>query len=378
MGTTPERMRAMPDESAVAEPLRVEIGENADLRLIRRYLFWIFLILMFTAVYFARDVLLPVVLGVVIALTISPVTRSLSRFGVPAPVSAGLVMVVLGGALVAAGYGLSGPMQTLIEESPRMGAEIRFKLRDLIAQLAVMQELGSNLGEVASVGSEDVQTVVMGQPGLISETATSVASAGSSIVAAFFLAIFLLASGDFFHRRMVEAVPTLTDKKRALTIVRDIERQISRYLAAVTAINAGMGVAVGLAFWALGMPYPHLWGVAAFLLNFLPFIGSALGIVLAAGVAIITFPTLSQAMLVPLVYLGLTTVEGQVVTPMLVGRHLDMNIVAIFLTVILWVWLWGVPGAFLAVPFLVVIKVISDNLEGMRGLGLFLGTGAAE
>lgn len=378
MGTTPERMRAMPDESAVAEPLRVEIGENADLRLIRRYLFWIFLILMFTAVYFARDVLLPVVLGVVIALTISPVTRSLSRFGVPAPVSAGLVMVVLGGALVAAGYGLSGPMQTLIEESPRMGAEIRFKLRDLIAQLAVMQELGSNLGEVASVGSEDVQTVVMGQPGLISETATSVASAGSSIVAAFFLAIFLLASGDFFHRRMVEAVPTLTDKKRALTIVRDIERQISRYLAAVTAINAGMGVAVGLAFWALGMPYPHLWGVAAFLLNFLPFIGSALGIVLAVGVAIITFPTLSQAMLVPLVYLGLTTVEGQVVTPMLVGRHLDMNIVAIFLTVILWVWLWGVPGAFLAVPFLVVIKVISDNLEGMRGLGLFLGTGAAE
>jgi predicted PurR-regulated permease PerM len=198
------------------------------------------------------------------------------------------------------------------------------------------------------------------------------AGAGTSIVIALILAMFLLASWDFFVRRIVEEAPRLTDKKRAMTIVRDLEHQISRYLAAITMINAGLGVAVGLALWALGMPNPLIWGIAAFLLNYLPFIGAIVGMLGVAMVALVSFDTVGQAALAPLAYYALTSIEGQVITPLVLGRQLAINTVTVFVTVMLWVWLWGIAGAFLAVPVLVIVKVLADNLPPLHTFGRFL------
>lgn len=347
-----------------------------DIAAIRRSLGGILIILSFTAIFFARDVLLPVVLAILITLTISPVVRALERWHVPAPLGAGLIMSIVAVVLGLSVYVLSGTVMDIFEEAPRLGMELRWKLRALLARFAMLQDMMAGLGLATTAREGDEATeVVLGQPALLGTAASSLASAGSSLAVAFVLSLFLLASGDFYHRRIVEAAPRLTDKKRALTIVRDVERQISRYLVAITAINFGLGVAVGLAMWWLGMPNPVLWGIGAFFLNYLPFIGAVVGLLLSLGVAIITFDTLSQALFVALVYLVLTSIEGQLVTPMFVGRRLALNVVAVILTLILWVWLWGLAGGLLAVPFLVVIKVIADHVPSLHGFGRFLGTG---
>eukprot|EP00919_Chromeraceae_sp_WS-2016_P001245 GHVR01003147.1.p2 GENE.GHVR01003147.1~~GHVR01003147.1.p2 ORF type:complete len:181 (+),score=29.22 GHVR01003147.1:1-543(+) len=154
--------------------------------------------------------------------------------------------------------------------------------------------------------------------------------------------------------------------------VYDVERRVSRYLLTITLINGGLGVAIGLYLAALGMPAPYVWGLAAFLLNFLPYIGGFIGSVLVGAYAIVTFDTVSYAILAPIGYQILTGIEGQLVTPYLVGRRLELNTVAVFLTVVFWGWLWGMAGALVAVPFLVVFKVICDNVTALHIVANFL------
>ena len=185
--------------------------------------------------------------------------------------------------------------------------------------------------------------------------------------------MFLLASGDMFQHKLVRSFTRFGDKKRALRISHDIERQISRYLGAITVINAGLGVAVGLAMWAVGIPYPYIWGVAAFSLNYLPYLGAMTGVAAIAAVSLITFDTTAQMIVPPVVYLILTSIEGQMVTPWLIGRHLSLNAAAVFIAVIFWAWLWGFAGALMAVPFLVAFKVACDNIPALTSIGLFLG-----
>jgi predicted PurR-regulated permease PerM len=210
------------------------------------------------------------------------------------------------------------------------------------------------------------------QAGLADQVVAGLASAGGALGAALILAVFMLASGDFYHRRIVEAMPRLRDKKQALTIIRDVERQISRYLGAIFLINAALGVAVGVAMWLLGVPLAVVWGLLAFLLNFIPFVGNVLNLVLVAAVSLVTFDTLWDAALPPLVLAGLMLLESNVLTPILIGRRLELNTVSQLVMVAFWTWLWGVPGAILAVPFLVVVKAVCDNVESLQTLGSFL------
>lgn len=347
--------------------------ELRELRAIRRLLTGLFLLALFGAFYFARALLLPIVLAVVVALTLRPVVRGLAGLGVPAAVSAVTLVLTLGLGVAAAIWAAAGPARRLVERAPEIGREVRWKLRGLIDSLGEMQEATEEVGELAAgPGGDRAQEVVLEQGGLLTDVVGSVAGVGTSLVAALILAMFLLASWDFFVRRIVEEAPRLGDKKRAMAIVRDLELQISRYLAAITVINAGLGLSIGLALWAIGLPNAYLWGIAGFALNYLPFIGAAAGTVGVGMVALVTFDTLGEALLAPLAYYALTSLEGQVVTPLFLGRQLAINTVAVFVTVMLWVWLWGIPGAFLAVPVLVVVKVMADNLPPLARFGRFL------
>ncbi|PVA06806.1 AI-2E family transporter [Thalassorhabdomicrobium marinisediminis] len=186
------------------------------------------------------------------------------------------------------------------------------------------------------------------------------------------LFFFLTASGDMFHEMLVQTASTFKDKKRAIQISHDIERKLSRYFLTITAINAGLGVAVGLARWGLGMPSPLLFGVLAFAFNYIPFLGAIAGVLLAFIIAVISFDTVSSALVVTGVYLGLTTIEGQLVTPYAVGRSLKLNPVLVFFAVAFWGWAWSVIGMFIAVPALIVLRVFSEKIPALEGLGIFL------
>ncbi len=339
---------------------------------IRRNLLLLAVISVFVVTYFTRELLLPIILGLLIALTLSPLSRVMARLGVPHAVSAFLLVGLTGIAIGIAVYFSSATVASWLGDSKEIGRELQFKLSGVFRSLESVKQAAEDVTAIAAADPAVAQEVILQQPSLLASAMSVAATAGTTFIVALVLAIFLLASGDMFYVKLVQSFPTLTGKKRALTIVRDIERQVSRYLLSITVINAGLGVAVGVTLGALGMEYAYIWGIAAFLLNYLPYLGGVIGTALAGVVAIVTFDSLAYAMLVPLSYQVLTGVEGQFITPFLVGRRLAINPVAIFLTVVVWAWLWGLPGALLAVPFLVTFKVICDNIDSLAVVANFL------
>ncbi|GAA5076969.1 AI-2E family transporter [Roseibacterium beibuensis] len=356
-------------------------AQGRDLHHIRVVLTFIAILAAGAATYFARTLLLPIVLAVLITLTLRPAARAAMRLGIPSTLAGPALILALGSGVGVAIYAASGPLGQLVEEAPRIGQELRWKLRELTASVAQMQEMAQDVQDMAQGdqgGPSQPQEVVVEGPGFLGTMVSSLAGAGTSLALAFVLAIFMLGAGDTLEARIAAALPSRSDKMRARRIISDVEHKVSRYLAAITVINAGLGASVGLSLWALGMPYPLVWGIAAFLLNFLPYLGAILGIAAVAAVALVTFDTAGQALLCPLAYFVLTSIEGQFVTPMALGRQLALNTLVVLLTVTIWVWLWGVAGAFLAVPILVFLKVITDHVPSMNRLGLLLESRGAE
>ena len=288
---------------------------------------------------------------------------------------AGLAFVViLIGFIV---YALSAPISSMLAEAPSAGYELKRKLRTLTESVEAVQNASEEVEKMAnSAGgsAEEVQRVVIEQPGLLNYAVSSLASAGASLAVAMVLSIFLLSSNDLFYAKIVRSFSRFEDKKRALRVIYDIERKVSRYLLTITVINAGLGCAIALVLYLIGIPKFYVWGLIAFLLNFLPYIGAIAGTMLVGLYTLITMDPLGTAVIATAAYLTCTTIEGQFVTPMVLGRRLEMNTVAVFITVVFWGWLWGIAGALMAVPFLVLVKVICDNTPSFQTFGSFLGS----
>src|SRR4029450_13240130 len=191
------------------------------------------------------------------------------------------------------------------------------------------------------------------------------------------LLYFLLAAGDLFLQKLVRVVPEFTDKKKAVRIVREAESSVSVYLGTVTLVNACLGVAIAFAMWFVGMPNPILWGVAAGLLEFIPYLGAATMTATLTVAGLITFDDVGRALLVPAVYLAIALLQANVVytliSPIILGRRLTLNPVAIFVGLLFWTLIWGVAGAFLAVPLIATLKIFCDHIERLRPVGEFLG-----
>lgn len=350
---------------------------ESDLGSIRRTLGLILFVLVTMGLYFAKDVILPLLMGTLLALTLSPSVRALQRRGLAPAISATALIVLLGLLIAAAVLLMSGPVAAWVDNAPQVGAELRQKLRALSSSLLVVQQASSQVDELTSAAADPaVQRVSMQQPGLLTMAVSNVASVMATTVVALVLALFLLASGDLFYVKLIDAFPRFGDKKRALRIVYGIERSVSRYLLVVTSINFVLAVVIGLGMWAIGMSQPIAWAVLAFFANYLPYIGGLIGAGLVTAVAIVSFDTIGQAALAPIVYLTATTIEGQFVTPVVLGRQLELNTVSVFVMLVFWGWLWGIAGALMAVPFLVCLKVICDNVVSLQTLGSFLGAEA--
>ncbi len=333
-----------------------------------------FLILLGTALFFARDFLLPVSLAFLFALILSPIVRTLRRkAGVPEPLTAIVLVIGVVGGLGLGSYFLTGPIAQWVADAPQIANELRTKIAVVRQPVEAVAEATAQVDELTATDDPTVQRVVVSEPGLLSRAATGAPEVAAKIGLTLILLLFLLASGDMFYEKLVRALPTMSDKKRGLRIARTVEREVSRYLFTITLINAGLGIAVGASMWVLGMPNPVLWGVVAALLNYIPYLGALIGIALVGAVALVSFDTLSYALLPPLAYFLCNVLESQIVTPTVVGRRLEMNSVAVFLAVAFWGWLWGIVGALIAVPLLVTVKVFCDHVDSLQALGEFLG-----
>jgi len=196
---------------------------------------------------------------------------------------------------------------------------------------------------------------------LVNWTGNFLAGAGETLV----LLYLLLASGDLFLQKLVRVMPTLHDKKRAVEISREIRQNISNYLFSVSLINIGLGLVVSGGLYFMGVPNAAMWGILVAVLNFVPYFGPVAGVIVLATVGLLTFDTLWKGLLPPAWYLLLHLLEANLITPVLLGRRFTLNPVVIFVSLIFWTWLWGVPGALLSVPILVSIKIICDRVPAM-------------
>ncbi len=373
------------EEDHKLDPLLTAINESTqELRRIRRYQLFTLLLALTTAAFFTRDFLLPIIIAIVMTLTLLPAVRFAERFAIPPAVAAVGLIIAMALMFIELGYILSGPAQTLAADAPRVAREVHEKLDGFIDRISEFEKSASEMAggttdadlKVSDGGGAATTPLVAvvedGSGGVAGQIVTALASTGRAIAAALILTVFLLSSGDFYHRRVVEALPTLRDKKQALTIIRDIERQISRYLGAIFMINAALGVVVGVAMWMVGLQQPVVWGLLAFLLNFIPFVGNILNVILVAAMSLVTFDNLWDAALPPVILLILSLIESNGVTPLLIGRRLELNTVSQLIMVAFGTWLWGVAGAILAVPFLVMVKAVADNVKSLQVFSTFL------
>jgi len=350
----------------------------------------IFIILLLAAIQYAREFLLPVVVALLLFFVFVPLQRRAQRIGLPGSgVAAVLVLGLLMG-IAAIFFLLSGPIMEVANNLPDIIRDITARIeaaRDVF--LAVIQNFRAGAendipdlrpGRIAEDGEngeeEDdlLMSTVSGALLYLTETPAMVAQ----VIFALVLLFFLLSSSDLIYLKIIQSFDGFGEKRAALTALREVERNLGGYLGTVSLINAGLGVSIGLAMWALGMPVPLLFAVLAFLLNFIPYLGAVMGVVLASVVALLWFNTLSSVLLVGGVYLLLTSLEGQLITPAFLAKRLRMNTVLVFLSVAFWAWMWSFLGMLIAVPILVALRVIAEQVPRWHVFANLLSGSAAQ
>ncbi|HEY2848460.1 MAG TPA: AI-2E family transporter [Gemmatimonadaceae bacterium] len=335
----------------------------------------VIVVLTVTALRLGRAVALPVVVSVLLTLLLSAPVRWLRRRKVPERVGAAIVVFGAIGIGLAAAATLITPATEWIATAPATVAKVESRVRLLMKPIAALQQSADRMATVAapptSSGREPAQ-VQLATPSLL-ERVLGVFEVVPATFSVVFLTYFLLASGPLFRRKIAQILPGRRDVVHFETMLSEIEIVTSRFLATATMINAGVGIAVTLALWAIGMPNPILWGGMVAVLNFVPYLGPITSVTVITLAAFATFETAGHALLAPACFGAIHLVENNLVTPLLLGRRLPVNTVAIFLGLIFFGWIWGIPGAVLAVPLTTVVKIACDHIPALRNMGELLG-----
>ena len=322
------------------------------------------------AVYVASSIILPVMLAFVLQLILQPAVRLLQRVRLPRAVGALLAILMVIGALVGFVAALSGPAGTWAKKLPEGIPRLEAHLVVLKHPIEVLQKVIQSAEHVAEApGKKDQSIAVSRDLGLTSVLFRGTRAVLDGLFTTVLVLYFLLVAGEIFLRRIVEVLPNFGDKRQAVEISQQIEADVSAYLLTITGMNAGVGVATGLSMYFCGLGDPLLWGAIAFLLNYVPILGPLFGVGIFLMVGMLSFDSLWSALLPPVLYFAIHLVEGETLTPMLLARRFTLNPVLVILSLVFWFWMWGVPGAILAVPMLAILKIISDRVRPLKALG---------
>lgn len=330
---------------------------------------WIILIallLLLHSLTLASSIVVPFVLAVLISLTLAPVMRFLTRLFLPRAIAA--ILLVVGGIALTWGVGslLAEPAQAWMERAPEALRRLEQKVRDMRQPLEAANEATERLMNLAqdTTGKPAATTVVAESPSPMMGVLEGAPALLASILATVFLVFLFLLYGDAIFRKFVSLVPGLSAKKEFVSGTREAQQELSRYLVTVTAINFALGAATATALYALGVPDPILWGGIAALLNYAPYLGAVVTVAILFVVGFAEFADPWKALAVPGSFAVLNILEGQLITPLLVGRRLALDPVVIFLTLMLFGWMWGFAGMLMAVPLLSCLKVFAQRVPG--------------
>jgi predicted PurR-regulated permease PerM len=334
----------------------------------------LFVLALLYTLYFARAFFLPIVFAVLLDFLLSPVIRALERIRIPAPLGAALVLLLVLGAASVAVYELSGPAQNWIAKAPASLASAGTKLRELQQPVEKVAETAERVERAADVdGESETPEVVVRGPSFAERVFGTTQTLVIGLIEVIVLLYFLLAAGDLFLQKLIKVLPQLQDKRKAVQIARETEASVSTYLLTVALVNVGEGIAVAAAMFLLGMPSPMLWGALAVLAELVPYLGAVTMTGILTLVAFTTFDSVGYALLVPATFMAINFVQAYFVSPMVLGHRLTLNPVAILVSVVFFFWIWGVPGAFIAVPLIATFKIVCDHIETLAPVGEFLG-----
>jgi predicted PurR-regulated permease PerM len=324
--------------------------------------------------YFARPVVLPVVLACVAGMTLKPLIRWMSLCHIPPVLSAAVLLFLLMAAVGIGFFELGRPALTWMNDAPQHMTALRQRVQKMFPRIARFSQATAAVNNLGATEAEQKQAPTVeikdnrGTGAFINWTGSFLAGTGETLVVLY----LMLASGDLFLQKLVRVMPTLQGKKSAVEISHEIQQNISNYLFSVSLINIALGAVVGVGLYFLGVPNALMWGMLVAVLNFVPYFGPVAGIILLATVGLLTFDSLWQGILPPAWYLLLHLLEADFITPVVLGRRFTLNPVVIFVSLIFWTWLWGVPGALLSVPILVSVKVVCDRVPSLSSVSELL------
>lgn len=326
------------------------------------------------ALYFARAILIPIALAIVLFFLLAPIVRFLTRITpLPEWVSAAIVVLSLTFSLGFMSYILAAPVSDWLSNAPSTFRKAEQKLRFIIDPVDKIDQASSQVSDIAA-GKEkdDVVKVSIQQPPVTSYLLSSTVNFLAGVTITVVLVYLLLAMGHRTLNSVVELMPTLEDKRGLVTMIRNVELGISRYLVTITAINICLGIIIGIVMWLLGLPDPILLGIMAATLNFIPFVGAFIGAAVTFLFGIVYLNTPAEAIIGPLMYIVINTLEGNVLTPMILGRSMKLNPALVFICIIFWGWAWGVGGILLAVPLIGMVKISCDHFKSLQPVARIL------
>lgn len=352
-------------------PQRVSRATIAELRSVA--ITGLFVLAVFYTLHLGKEFFLPIALALFLTMLLRPVVQWLRRIRIPAAVAPAIVLTLLLAATVAGVYQAWEPASDWVTRAPSDLRKLEGKVRKLLRPVETVTRTAQQVDQITEVTGKKETPSVEIKHATLTETIFGGAKsmlAGALIV--LVLSYFFLAWGDQYTRKVRRVLPR-AHAERIVTIIGETESQISRYLLAITVINLTVGAITAGIMAALSMPTPLLLGLVAAILNFIPYFGPLVMMGVLGMVALISFDEPGRALIAPLLYLCVHALETNIITPHLLGRRLPLNPLAIFLGFLFWWWLWGIPGAALAVPIMVTIKIVADRTEGLEGLGEFLG-----
>ncbi len=313
----------------------------------------------------AREVFFPIVAAALLSMLLSPIVAQIERLRLPRIAASLVVILCVVGLLFLAIDALLEPLARALDQVPAMEGLVRRTLR------VARYTMGAPFAEWVAARFEEWTAAGKGAASAVLFSRLLTASLGVATV--LVLAFFLLASGDLFLQKLIRVIPRIRDKVNALKIVRTVQEEVSRYLLTVTMINSALGIVVGGVCWYLGLPNAILWGTVVGVLNFVPYVGPFVSLCLLTTASAAHFSNLADILLVPIAFSGITIIEGQFLTPMIVGHRVELNPVVVFVGLLFWFWLWGIPGMIVAIPILIIAKVWAQHTEAMAGWAEFLG-----
>jgi predicted PurR-regulated permease PerM len=326
------------------------------------------------ALHLAQPLFQPLVLSFLLAIVLAPVVRLLRRARLPAPLAAGIVVLGFTVATGAGVYALADPAVEWIERAPETMRELERRLHTVKASVVEARMAADTVEKIARVdGGPPPTEVTVKQPSLAAQIVDNTRAAILQAIEVIVLVYFLLAFGGAFVRRLVKLPAGLRSKVRVVQFTTAMEREISVYLLTISCVNAGLGLATALSMWLLGMPNPVLWGVVAAILNFVPYLGSSITLAVLSVVAILAFDTLPRALLVPTLFLALAALEGQVISPIVLGRRMALSPPVVVIALIVGGSIWGIVGLLIAVPVLAMVKIYCAHDPGLAPVALLLG-----